>query len=304
VFSGNTGSSGREIYNNATITTSDYNVISHSTLLTAQAVFGYSFGANDFNASSNGSSTALASILDTTLRNNGGPTQTHALVSGSPAIDRAPSSACSAAPINGIDQRSVPRNYDGNGSTSTNECDSGAYELHETITWGTCGSGTLSGSNLFDFTDHYDVTVAVTTAGSLSCLRIEVFKTTNPYGPSNAMNRWWHIAGDVPSGYTVNLTFDSSHVPETNDRVCRYNLAGATWTCSNPSSFDAINGTITLDGVTAFSDWTLQNNDPTAITLSAFDARAALPWLAAALALALLAGVGLLRFAQARQRNG
>ena len=37
--------------------------------------------------------TTLANILSA-LANNGGPTQTHALPGGSPAIDKAPNSAC------------------------------------------------------------------------------------------------------------------------------------------------------------------------------------------------------------------
>ena len=70
---------------------------------------------------------ALAAVLSP-LAANGGPTQTHALPSFSPAIDRAPSAACAAAPISGVDQRGQPRNIDGNGIPSANECDIGAFE--------------------------------------------------------------------------------------------------------------------------------------------------------------------------------
>jgi CSLREA domain-containing protein len=55
------------------------------------------------------------------LLNNGGATQTHALTSGSPAIDAGDAGACAAAPVNGIDQRGVVRPQ-GAG------CDIGAYE--------------------------------------------------------------------------------------------------------------------------------------------------------------------------------
>ena len=61
------------------------------------------------------------------LANNGGPTLTHALAPFSPAIDRAPSADC-AAPVGGIDQRGQPRNSDGDGRASANECDIGAFE--------------------------------------------------------------------------------------------------------------------------------------------------------------------------------
>jgi hypothetical protein len=62
------------------------------------------------------------------LANNGGPTQTHALPAGSPALDRAPNSSCTAAPVNGVDQRGQPRNQNGSGTASANECDVGAFE--------------------------------------------------------------------------------------------------------------------------------------------------------------------------------
>ena len=62
------------------------------------------------------------------LADNGGPTQTHALPAGSPALDRAPNNSCTAAPVNGLDQRAQPRNQNGSGSASSNECDVGAFE--------------------------------------------------------------------------------------------------------------------------------------------------------------------------------
>jgi hypothetical protein len=69
----------------------------------------------------------LSAILSP-LANNGGPTQTHALPAGSPALDRAPNSSCTAAPVNGVDQRGQPRNQNGSGAASANECDVGAFE--------------------------------------------------------------------------------------------------------------------------------------------------------------------------------
>ena len=56
------------------------------------------------------------------LANNGGPTRTHALGAGSPALGRGNSGVCSNTPVNGVDQRGVSRPQ-GGGS-----CDSGAYE--------------------------------------------------------------------------------------------------------------------------------------------------------------------------------
>ena len=61
---------------------------------------------------------ALNSILDTMLASNGGPTQTHALLPGSPAVN----AITSACPAGAIDQRGVPR-------PETSACDIGAFEL-------------------------------------------------------------------------------------------------------------------------------------------------------------------------------
>jgi len=58
------------------------------------------------------------------LADNGGPTWTHALLAGSPAIDAADDAACVAPPINGVDQRGVARPQ-GVG------CDVGAFERVE-----------------------------------------------------------------------------------------------------------------------------------------------------------------------------
>ena len=134
LISGNFGptgyDSGYELVGNGTENANNYNVFGRSDITNNRA-FAYSFtpGATDVTATSNGTQpTALAGILNTTLANNGGPTDTHALVAGSPAVDRAPSAACAAAPINGVDQRSYPRNVDGNAAASANECDTGAFE--------------------------------------------------------------------------------------------------------------------------------------------------------------------------------
>lgn len=58
------------------------------------------------------------------LQNNGGVTQTHALLVGSPAIDAGDDAICSAAPISNLDQRGQKR-------PSGLQCDIGAYEVDE-----------------------------------------------------------------------------------------------------------------------------------------------------------------------------
>ncbi|MGH2582693.1 MAG: sortase [Anaerolineales bacterium] len=58
------------------------------------------------------------------LANNGGPTQTMALLSGSLAIDAGDGTTCAASPVNGVDQRGVARPQGA-------ACDIGAFEVDE-----------------------------------------------------------------------------------------------------------------------------------------------------------------------------
>lgn len=66
------------------------------------------------------------------LANNGGPTETHALMPTSPAVDAGDNTACAALPVSSLDQRGELRPVDGNGD-SILTCDIGAYEQQATI---------------------------------------------------------------------------------------------------------------------------------------------------------------------------
>jgi hypothetical protein len=57
------------------------------------------------------------------LKDNGGPTQTIALLPGSPAINAGDADVCANPPVNGVDQRGFAR--PGTGHT---QCSIGAYE--------------------------------------------------------------------------------------------------------------------------------------------------------------------------------
>jgi hypothetical protein len=100
-----------------------YNLFGDSSNTNAQAfsTFSPNLSGTDIIATSNGTlPTALTSILDTTLKNNGGQTKTHALVVGSPAINTNSPNFCFPT-----DQRDESRN-DG-------KCDIGSYEYSPII---------------------------------------------------------------------------------------------------------------------------------------------------------------------------
>lgn len=110
------GAAGAEVSNlNDTIIADDSNLFGHSGLSNGQAFASFIPGASDLTATSDGTvPTVLLDILDTRLDHNGGPTQTHALLLRSPAVD-------AAGLCDGIDQRGVGRAVGA-------ACDIGAFE--------------------------------------------------------------------------------------------------------------------------------------------------------------------------------
>lgn len=132
LISGNRATQSNEIENCpcGTMLGDNFNLFGHDGETNAQAFHGFVPGASDFLSTSDGSyATLLAGILDTTLALNSNPfgTLTNALVTGSPAIDKAPNADCAAAPVDDVDQRGAPRNFDF-GPPSADDCDIGAFE--------------------------------------------------------------------------------------------------------------------------------------------------------------------------------
>jgi hypothetical protein len=84
----------------------------------------------DFTATTGDLTNTNASLAN--LQNNGGPTQTHALLSDSPAIDAGNPNGCTDSTTNVLvtDQRGEARILDGNGDGNA-VCDIGAYEAGE-----------------------------------------------------------------------------------------------------------------------------------------------------------------------------
>jgi hypothetical protein len=134
LISGNTAPKGREVYlygadydgdHQNDFNADDFNLfglnndagVQYINPNSSSNVYSFTPGSTDIVP---GAGVQVSDILDTTLANNGGNTMTHALVTGSPAVDAIPSSLCGVA----TDQRGVSRPK-GAG------CDIGAFELEE-----------------------------------------------------------------------------------------------------------------------------------------------------------------------------
>jgi hypothetical protein len=108
---------GGDVANNGVVNANNYNLF-------GGGLIGFTPGPTDSVAN-----VSLEQIIGP-LQNNGGPTQTHALVAGSPAIDAGNPNGCldsAGLPLQ-TDQRGLPRAFDGN-HDGTVRCDIGAFEL-------------------------------------------------------------------------------------------------------------------------------------------------------------------------------
>lgn len=121
LVSGNVAPEGREIFNakDGVVLANNFNLFGSGG---SAGISGFTAGAHDLVPALG----RLAILGD--LADNGGPTKTHALAGGSPAIDAAPTSNCNTLLIGGVDQRGEKRGRNGAGGPTANECDIGAFE--------------------------------------------------------------------------------------------------------------------------------------------------------------------------------
>ncbi|MFI5365735.1 MAG: choice-of-anchor Q domain-containing protein, partial [Candidatus Binatia bacterium] len=127
-FSGNSADTrGGGIFNGATLTLTSTIVASSSPGGNCAGTFtdgGHNID-DDGSCGFSGTSLSNTNPMLAGLVNNGGPTQTIALLAGSPAINAGDESVCATPPVNNLDQRGYVR--PGEGATS---CSIGAYEYN------------------------------------------------------------------------------------------------------------------------------------------------------------------------------
>ncbi|MDY7080299.1 MAG: right-handed parallel beta-helix repeat-containing protein [Chloroflexota bacterium] len=114
LISGNAAADGREAHGSGGMYADNYNLFGFDG---DAGVTGLTLGPTDIVPEAG---VQVSDILDTNLADNGGDTETHALVSGSPAVDAIPSAVCGVS----TDQRGVSR-------PQGTDCDIGAFELEE-----------------------------------------------------------------------------------------------------------------------------------------------------------------------------
>jgi CSLREA domain-containing protein len=247
-FSGNSAnaSSGGNLFNSGVLTLSN-TILANSLSGDDCASSGGTINASGVNLVMDGTcGSSFPSNTDPQLgplADNGGPTQTMALLPGSPALDAADDTICAAAPVSGLDQRGVTR-------PQGTHCDIGAYEFMLTPTTTTLNADPTS--PVYGQTVTLTATVSPTTAtgtvsfqdGSTPLVCMGGNQTLNGGTATCSLNSF-------PVGTYSDLTAiyggDSTHAASQGTTSLTVNQANTTTTLTsdNPDP-SAVNGVVTV----------------------------------------------------------
>jgi len=226
-------------------------------------------GAGDISASATitGSLGALA--------NNGGPTQTHALLAGSPAIDKG---SC----VQATDQRGISRPRDGNGDKLA-RCDIGAYEYGanaaSTLSMTISGTGTVSDGigalslmnacSAGTCTEQYDSAATISLTATPTAPAFFFGWSGSVSGTANPLS----IAMSANKTITATLGAEGLIVTVTGPGTVSGTTAiGAAIDCPTTNCGAVVtpgtlyNMTATPTGAAVFSGWTITSAEPTGTT--------------------------------------
>ncbi|MFQ5593656.1 MAG: beta strand repeat-containing protein [Anaerolineae bacterium] len=163
-------------------------------------------------------------------------------------------------------------------------------------------SGLGTGSTGFGLTG---ATINVSDLGSMTSLQVDRLGSAHAQenangGGADMLDLYFSLTPDAdPNNAELCLSYtdaDLTAAPavsdEANLRLCRW--TGSAWSCPGRSgSSNATNNTVCAAGVSAFSDWTMGEVGPTAVTLQSLTARGGAPAGLLAIALGGLAVLGL-----------
>lgn len=193
------------------------------------------------------------------LQDNGGPTETHALLPGSPAVDAGDDALCPTT-----DQRGIARPQDGDGDGRAT-CDIGAYE--HMAAYGESHPIEPGDAPPVDFP-----TVGFTldcSSGPGGTVTVSVHHTDYAAPPNgvSVMSAFWDVTSTFGTPFACDLTF---HYDEGDlNGAAEADIAGAArWDEGNVvweylgGVVDAGANTVTVRDVTAFSPWLLLTSSP------------------------------------------
>jgi len=200
------------------------------------------------------------------LQDNGGPTKSHALQPGSPAIETGDPASCPTA-----DQRGYTRPVDNDGDL-TPRCDIGSFEAQF-----------LEATTVYSYTESSTVSFGATgvtitrTLGTTDPMTTTVTLNSEPPGGGSPdpgeMALWWNIDAYVDTGLGLDLLFcytddQLGGLDETSLQV--YSNDGGGWT-NQGGTVDLAGNCVSVTGISDLSEWTL------ATAMPASDARLYLP---------------------------
>ncbi|MEK7952936.1 choice-of-anchor Q domain-containing protein [Luteolibacter soli] len=240
--------------NTATGTGADIQTFSAGHLLVSNGAnfIGSATGANGISGTDKtfaSTSTTLGNLLSP-LANNGGPTQTHSLPSGSPAINGGTNADLPAdtLDLDGDSNTTEPIPFDQRGTgfvRAIGSVDMGAFELQKSVSI----AADLASANEGNGAGTTDFTFTVTrSGGTTGPVTIDYAVTGSGGNPADAAD----FGGTLPSGQ-VTIADGSDHIavtiPVSKDSV-RESNEGFQVTLSNPTDGYVVSGTSATSTIT------------------------------------------------------
>ncbi len=158
------------------------------------------------------------------LASNGGPTQTIALVAGSPAIDHVPDAACTD-----LTGAAVTTDQRGDARPSGAACDTGAYELSASATPIAVKlnlSGSSPTSTSFTLTATFNTSIAIDPTTQAVSLTIGSYQVTIPAGSFHVLKNGSKAGNWVYSGVIGGVTLNVQIAPPASGGSYQFKANG------------------------------------------------------------------------------